>query len=364
MYTVQSRQHGFTLIEVTLSASVAAVLMGGMASAVVIASRAMPDSNSELQRTISAYHIAEQIASELYCAKTFTERTATTIEFTVADRNADSNPETIRYEWWDGDPLLRRYNGGAWTTLMEPVTDFQLTYNLQTLTESTPGPTSETPFFPVVDLDGIDPVPSTGYAVSAGNWCGMYFALDPATTPPDAKTWKIDQISFRIRATSPGGGTGFTAVQLRAVDGNNLPTTTVLDQFLVDEDPLDNKNWSTRVWSGISSPTLDIDEGICVVFNVSSGTDPGIIQFQDTSGVAKADMTSFLRTSNGGASWTSSPNEALTDCHISATVTAGGSVETTRYFLSSVGIALQPSSQSSTRVETSVEILNKSETTP
>ena len=365
MHTTQPRQHGFTLIEVTLSASVAAIVMGGIASAVVIAARAMPNPDSGLQRTVSAYHIAEQIASELYCAKTFTERTATAIEFTVADRNQDANPETIRYEWssTSGDPLLRQYNGGTMTTLLDAVSDFQLTYTLQTLTETTPGPATEYPFYPVVDIAGIAPIPSTGFAVTATNWCGMYFALDPATAPPDSRTWTVDQVSFRLRATSPGGGTGFTAVQLRTVDGNGLPTTTVLDQYLVDENPLDNKNWSTRIWNGVASPTLDANEGVCVVFNVASGTDPGIIQFQDTSGVAAASMTSFLTTSDAGASWTSSPNEALTDCTIFGTVTSGGAVETTRYFLSSVGIAMQPGSQASTRVVTSVEILNKLETT-
>lgn len=363
MRPIKHAKLGFTLIEVVVSMSVATVLMGGMASAIVIAGRALPDSQSSLSATVNSFLIAEQMVGEMYCAQGFSERTATAIEFTVFDRDNDSNPETIRYAWdgESGDPLTRQYNGGTVVNLIDSVYDFQLGYNLQTATEETAGPVEVHPMHLAVNIAGIDPEPNTGFVVSDATWCAMYFELDPATAPPDATSWNISQVWFRIKATANGPGTGVTAVQLRAADAGGRPTTAVMGEYLVDEDPLDTKFWTSEGWTGINSPSLPVSEGFCVVFKPSSGTETGQIRFQDTTGVPAAAYTTFLRSTDAGASWTASTNEALTQCTIRANVTTGGSVETTRYFLTSINLTIQASAQQSTRVHTGVEVLNKGE---
>ncbi|MHC4696607.1 MAG: prepilin-type N-terminal cleavage/methylation domain-containing protein, partial [Planctomycetota bacterium] len=103
---------GLTLVELVASVAVMTVVMGGIASAMFLASHAVPDGRSSNDAVLQGYNAAERVVGELYCARSFSLKTPTAIEFTAPDRDADSNPETIRYEWsgTPGDPLTRKYN--------------------------------------------------------------------------------------------------------------------------------------------------------------------------------------------------------------------------------------------------------------
>ena len=128
-------RRAFTLVELTVSMAVMTVLMAGLASAIVIASRAIPDDQSPVSATLEGYDIAEQIAGELFCAQTMPERTATAVTFTVADRDNDTVAETIRYAWTGtpGDPLTRQYNGGTVVNIIDSAYEFDLTYEIASI---------------------------------------------------------------------------------------------------------------------------------------------------------------------------------------------------------------------------------------
>ena len=106
---------GFTLLEMVVGTAIMSVLMVAMGSILLIAGRALPQSQSVTGTTASAAAAADQMASELRYALAVNQRSTTMIEFTVADRNNDGLPETIRYEWSGtaGDPLTRTYNAGT-----------------------------------------------------------------------------------------------------------------------------------------------------------------------------------------------------------------------------------------------------------
>ena len=131
---IQPRR-GFTLVEMVLSMAVMTVLLGGIASAMILASRALPDIETPLKAKADGYHAADGLAGELFAAQTITFRSATVVEFTVADRNADSNAETIRYSWSGvaGQPLTRRYNNGTIDTVLENIYQFDLRYDTQSV---------------------------------------------------------------------------------------------------------------------------------------------------------------------------------------------------------------------------------------
>jgi hypothetical protein len=118
-----------------LSMAVVTVLLGGIASALVIAGRAVPGTATPMSLTVDGYYAAERLASELYAAQTLTARSATSVTFTVADRNADSAPETILYSWSGvaGQSLNRQYNGGTASALLDNVSQFNLTYVTQVI---------------------------------------------------------------------------------------------------------------------------------------------------------------------------------------------------------------------------------------
>jgi prepilin-type N-terminal cleavage/methylation domain-containing protein len=133
---------GFTLTELLLSTAIMGILMTGLASAILIASRALPDEGSVGSAVVGSAGVADQIVEELRAAIWIRERTPTAVSFTVPDRDADAVPESIRYAWsgTPGDPLTRQYNGGSVVHVLDDVHEFDLAYDLRMVTEEYPGP--------------------------------------------------------------------------------------------------------------------------------------------------------------------------------------------------------------------------------
>jgi prepilin-type N-terminal cleavage/methylation domain-containing protein len=131
---MNKRKHtGFTLIEVILSASIMGILLIAMASAIVLASRAIPDSTKPMDQAIEVTSVIAWIQSDLRFAIHVPVRTDTAITITVADRDADGFPETIAYAWSGtvGDPLTRTYNGGSTKSILDDVHGINFQFNLQ-----------------------------------------------------------------------------------------------------------------------------------------------------------------------------------------------------------------------------------------
>lgn len=123
---------GHTLAEVLISTLVVAVIMGGMASVMLMSTRALNSSAGDVSDTGD---VMDQIITDLNLAQQFTERTATAVTMKVPDRDGDSQDETIRYSWSGtaGDPLMREYNGGDPVAVAENVHHFNLAYLTKTV---------------------------------------------------------------------------------------------------------------------------------------------------------------------------------------------------------------------------------------
>ncbi len=136
----RTRRRAFTLLELVFAMVAMTALMGGLASALVLASRAIPDDTSPAAVAIDAYYAADQIAGELFCARSFSERSAIATTFTVADRDNDAIAETIRYAWagTPGDPLTRQYNTAAAVAVVDDVREFEIRYDVKTVTRASP----------------------------------------------------------------------------------------------------------------------------------------------------------------------------------------------------------------------------------
>jgi prepilin-type N-terminal cleavage/methylation domain-containing protein len=134
------QRRGFTLLEMVTAIAASSVILLGMGSAMLVASRAMPDAQNPSAQTVSGAEALEQIATELQYAVSITERSERVIQFTVADRSGDSLPDTIRYEWsgTGGDPLTRKLNSGTAVTVLPNVRTFSLSYDVQNTTTTTP----------------------------------------------------------------------------------------------------------------------------------------------------------------------------------------------------------------------------------
>ena len=130
----RSRRAAFTLVEVMVSMGVVAIIMGSIASVMRLATAQMGATTSGTSNLVKTTTLLQQITAEVALAKTVTEQTATAITFTVPDRNADGQDETIRYSWTGsaGGALTRTYNGSS-ATIADNVYYFNATYFLKTV---------------------------------------------------------------------------------------------------------------------------------------------------------------------------------------------------------------------------------------
>lgn len=126
---------GFTLIEVILSTGIMAIIMTAMMSVMLLTSRTVNSGDGVTGRTAQAQDVVGLIAADMSLAEQFTERTDRAVTFTVPDRDADGDLETIRYAWSGaaGDPLTRQYNGGTVVDVAENVHQFNLAWILKTV---------------------------------------------------------------------------------------------------------------------------------------------------------------------------------------------------------------------------------------
>ena len=124
-----ARRPAFTLAELVVSMGIMSVLLTTIASALVIASKALPSPTSITTAQAQTTAALDRMAADLACATAITELTATAITVTVADRgHGASGPESIRWAWSgvSGTPLTRQYNTSTPQTIAPSVSAFSL----------------------------------------------------------------------------------------------------------------------------------------------------------------------------------------------------------------------------------------------
>jgi len=334
------------------------VLLGGLASAMMIASRAVPDRNTTLGATLDSAYAADQLAAELFTAKSFTVRTSTAVEFTVADRNNDGADETIRYQWSGvpGASLTRKYNAGLAVTVAGDVNEFALLYDVVAVQSTTqPGP-NESAETLLISFDSATGSLSDSN-IDSNNWVGQCFM--PALQA-DATAWKITRV--KIQASTHGNNKGVNWIQLRLPTGSLLlPASTVLEQVQMLESSLTATPW----WQQFSFSTasgLSPSQGMCLVVAFASTTGDADTANIRKSGGGALSNSNFVKTSNAGSSWSATTESLL--YYVYGTITAPTApVVTQQYYVTRVRIKLRTGSNADARAETFVQILNEPEVT-
>lgn len=347
------RRRGLSLVELTVSMAVSTILLAGIASAMVIASHALPDSNSTMSTTIDAYRVADQLAGELYVAQTITSKTSKSITFFVPDRNGDANPEAISYSWSGiaGAPLVRQYHNGTQLIVADNVQEFQLTYtNDMEMLQPPPNDTESAEF--VLSFNDGGGGGAVDRAVKDNIWYGQYFI---PVLPANALSWSVTRV--QIMARSKGPQDGVAAVQIRPATASNLPSVTVLEQQLMPENLLNTAyQWETFIFTSVIglSPT----RGMCLVI-ARDVNNKHICELQETNFATGG----ALATTDAGTSWTNSGGNGLTH-YIHGTVTTRTTpVSVLHVYTKSIAIRLRIGADAATVVQTAVPLLNEPEVT-
>ncbi len=324
--------------------AVVSIVLLAIGSAILLAAHALPDAPGSTAAVATAAEVAGQIAGELRFARSFLERTANTIEFTVADRSGDAVPETIRYAFsgTPGDPLTRQYNGGTVVSIIEAVEEFELLYDTTIVNEQEVQESAE------VLLDGkVSAADNQSYWVTPTNWIGQY--IQPSL-PASTTSWTVTRILFQ--AQDPPSAGNAIWVQLRPADPGGLPTPAVLEQYYADS--LGNA-WTWQEFFFNDIPPWPPDEQLCLVIKWAAGTpDAAKLRYTWEAG-------NRLMTQDAGATWFLSPVLSLL-YSVYGTYKENVTVATT--YLTGIRVKIRTGSDPTTGVETGVSLLHVHDITP
>ena len=349
----RDRLRGLTLLEMTISLAVTGVIVLGLGSTMVVASKAMP--TGPANSVLLGAHAIEQISSELAYATAINSRSSRCVEFAVPDRNSDAVPETIRYEWSGvaGAPLTRRYNGGAAAALLDAVQTFGLTYHLDTtstqIAQSTEGAESLLRSFQAVDV-------SHDYVVTSSSWYGQYFK---PSLPADTVSWRVTRVEFYAKLS--GHSSGSCRVQLQSATAGHVPSGVVLQETTLMEYTLWDSYHKQSFTFDVSG--LSANQGLCLVFRHEDGTEACRIQGDESIGSPASDSALVL-SADLGASWSTYSTESLR-YSVYGTVTAPGQPQTQQVlYLSGLDVAVQTGTDTTARSVTGIRLLNRPEVQP
>lgn len=351
------KQAGFTLLEVVTTMAATSVILLGIGSAMLVAGRAMPDARNPSAETVAGAEALERMVAELQYAVTVTQRSDRVIQFTTADRNGDTLPDTIRYEWSGaaGDPLTRKFNAEAAVTVLPNVRTFSLSYDLQTTTTTTTTAGGESAEMLLASYDSA-PADYADYTIKSGQWYSEYFR---PVLPDGTLVWKVTRVRFYAKQSSFLGGE--TRVQLQTLTAGGLPSGIVLDEQIFRENILP-LFYQLQEMTYTQACNLSPQQGLCLVFRWKTDAEACKLLGQDRR-VSAANLA-LAKSTDLGVSWATQSAQSLS-FWVYGTVTATGQPQTqTTYYLSAVKLRVKAGTDDQATTQTGVTILNQPEVTP
>ena len=298
----------FTLIEMVMSLSITGILLAACGSILVLSLRSLESEKSPATQTALASNAMQEVAREVSLAISFKARSAegqkpVILDFLVPDRDGDSAPESIRYEWSGnaGDPLTRSYNSSTPVTIALNVQDFSLSYLTRFRTGTNrpaPPPPQESGEVVLMTHDGVRGGSLRDYDLDTDKWLAQYFK---PTLPTNTVSWKITRVRFYGMQKQNVDGT--IAVEIRAADSSLKPTGSALATVSISESSL-GLTYTLRE-EILNGPTgLNPSVGACLVLRQSGGSDHAATIRYLSGGTTMPTNTHYMTTSDRGVSWT------------------------------------------------------------
>jgi prepilin-type N-terminal cleavage/methylation domain-containing protein len=367
MNTARHKTSAFTLAELMVSLAIASVLMAGLGSAVLLATRAVPDGHGPAGQVAAAASGLNLLATEMYYAQSFSSLQPNSVSFTVAPRGSDTSPETITYSWSGvaGSPVLRQYDNGPASPVINHVSNFALTYNkrskttMQNVTVTTVGPEQQLASF--TGWSGITPT-TVDYAPSSAAPISEYFQMT-ATPPAGAVALTITRARLFLKAYS-GGASAYT-VGLYAPGSGVAPSATAMaGPVTVSSSTLG----STYAWTDIyftkaviSNPSQNT---FCLVVSAPTSTPSLYVQYLSSLlAPSDADVLQWYSGGAWGPALLTNQQDMPFYCFGAWSTPSVVQQPVTDYYLQSAGIVLQTGADSSAPMNTTVEVYNQPKVT-
>lgn len=277
-----------------LALALATIVLGALQSLIMIAGRAIPDTDGVQASTVTASDALERLAGEVSVALEVLDLTSRSITFSVNDWTGDDRVETIKYGWSGvaGDPLLRAINGGTARVLVESVQSFSLT----------PGTSSID-----VEIDGMQTELNDQVVQSMWPLDSMYDYVNTTNAyaqrlvpnlPADTVEWRIATVS--VWAYWGNGSDGDLILELRNFDtATGMPGDSVYKYKRFDTDVLGNG--TTRIDLAFDSTKFGPTESVCLVARAEDAS----VSFCLWTGMYGLSLNgrTAMRSTDGGRTW-------------------------------------------------------------
>lgn len=287
------RRFGFSLIEMVVSLSIVSILLVGMTSAVVLASRALPSNDTPAAATVDSARALHQLRDDLRAATELLNRTATSITLHLPDRDGDGRPEVITYAWagTPGDPLTRVEDGNATIVILGNVNNLALDYVYEKQDTAFPGPPGSTSSEQLLSsFESSDTANTEDHRLKDDEWLGTI--IDPSL-PADATAWRITRSLFY--GNKQGGSGSTITFELRGSAGDT-PNATIHDSVTRDESTMSDWDWYETTFD---SPDFSASETAAIVLANYGGGDAGKWNYY----AADSAPTQMFTSADEGASW-------------------------------------------------------------
>jgi prepilin-type N-terminal cleavage/methylation domain-containing protein len=325
-------RRAFTLVELIIALSLAAFVLMAVASLIGLSTKAIPPEGGVQVTAIQGVEFASKFAADAAIAQQVTETDVRAVTFVIPDQDGDAAADTVRYVWSGvvGSPLERLVNGSDRLEIIDGVSAFSLDYAY-----------ADVPAFAELSkrTDSATTLQTSIASVATSRevgstTCAQVFA---PSMPSGVIAWTLDELKLSL---GPNGAASTTVVvEIRGVDGSDLPTSAVYSRSTVGESSLGLLGLlpSTRTFT-ISGVIVPASEKLCVVVTCTGGDARASLGTALAVGWPAA--APFLTSSDGGATW-ARPGAIVAGHTVSGRmirVSGGGE---TRRIVSRVGAAVR-----------------------
>lgn len=298
--TTDRRLHrrAFTLAEAAVSLAVMAILLLGMAGALVMTVSASDKGSDRSAKAVAAAAAADMVLADLAEASEIsadTEEGVSLLRLTVSDRDGDTEPDIVEYAWpgaaATGSRLYRSVNDSARQTIATSVAGFQV----DLIARSGP-PITEGSEQVLLSYDT-----SLGASIKTwtiGHTTPMAQYIKPAFND-NTSSWSITRV--RLRLSSSGVASGKLRVVL-VKSSDWTPTGDRVSELEVSESSL--PSFAGWVDVAVSAGPLLPNEGVFILLeDTDSGGDGAAIAEYGQGGASMPYNTYFSGSNDKGITW-------------------------------------------------------------
>ncbi|MCA9245155.1 MAG: hypothetical protein KDA32_14445, partial [Phycisphaerales bacterium] len=277
--------------------TIATVLVGSIASAMVMALQALPDAKGESETILDTRAGISDMLAELSYAIAFTEISSTAIEAVVPDRNGDGSPELVRYAWSSsGNPLTRAENGATAKSMVDDVR--LLTFDMSYET-SAAWPDDDSPEILLAKFDGWPGAAPTLTRDAISSTRRVAFTFTPGNKPADTLFIRITRVVVGLR-----GGNANTDKKVLA--GLSYVTSGRPSGELIGSWGVLNASYAsttTDMWRELRFVDAVATPGRAVALTIYAEAANVIEVRKYTNGMAPANGTTALVSTDSGVGW-------------------------------------------------------------